>query len=363
MSKHFLTSSKTPGIIKEKNFAHPQERMLFDEKTDGYVLPGIIDVHFHGAKGWDFAFGEEERIEEMLDAVLASGVTGLMATVMTCPEPHLEKVLSTIAHIAKNRKVLPIIHGIHLEGPFISYEKRGAHPAEDLMHPSVDLLKKWQTIAKGMIKVITVAPELPGSGDFIKEALKMGIKVSLGHSNADWKTAAHAVELGASCITHLFNAMPHIHHRNPNILSYALTNKTLYYELIGDCEHISPEIVQMVTQSHDANKLLIISDSMALTGLSDGWYEFYNQTLAKTKTRSRLPDGNFFGGALTLPHCMNRLAKEAGISWGTIGQSVWRNPCDFLGITAPDAKIYFDTDMNWIATQHEGVWYRPVQQD
>lgn len=356
MSNLYQVSSKKPTIIKDSRFVHPQEKRETDSDF-GYTLPGVIDVHFHGCNGWDFAFGDEDKINQMLDYVLTKGLTGVVPTIMSCPETHLEKVLMDLHKVIDQRKTLPIIHGLHLEGPFLSPNKCGAHNKHFLQSPCIKKLQHWQRLSGGNIKVITVAPELPGAIEFIKEAVKMGIKVSLGHSEADWYTTAKAVEAGATCVTHIFNSMSRFHHRQPNILSYALLNKDLYYELIGDCEHVSPEIVQFLLHSCEASKLLVVSDSMAVTDLEDGWYDFYDEKIAKTATLSRLANGNLFGGALMLPSCLKRLADKAQISWSTLGQSVWRNACDFLEIESPDIQVYFDKNMVWQATKYKEEWY------
>lgn len=358
--KYMKKTPTMPDFIKNGTYCHPQERPMDNLPVNGYVLPGIIDMHFHGAMGWDFSFADESKIEDMLDATGAAGVSGVLATILTSNPDSMSGILKAVRNIAKYRQALPLVHGIYLEGPFLAYSQKGAHPAEYLMSPSIELLKQWQEDAEGLIKVITVAPELPGAIEFIEEATQMGVKVALGHSSADWQTTNNAIKAGASIITHMFNAMPQIHHRSPNITSYALTNKDLPLEVIADCEHVSPEIVTMITQSRETDRIIYISDSMALTGLSDGWYEFYNQTLAKTKTRAMLPNGGFFGGAVMLPKSLRRLARETGISWGSIGESVWRNPSRFLGINPPNIQIYFDTEMNWLATFHKGEWYIPA---
>ncbi len=355
--KYLQKVAKMPDFIAQNTYCHPQDCQIDNTSIGGFVLPGIIDMHFHGAMGWDFSFGNEEKINEMLDATGAAGITGVLATVLTSDSKQMDNILKAIKNVAKNRNIVPIIHGIYLEGPFLAYEQKGAHPAEFLMPPSIELLKKWQDEAEGLIKVITVAPELPGAIDFIKEATKMGVKIALGHSNADWQTTKNAIIAGASIVTHMFNAMPQIHHRKPNITSYALTNKNLQLEVIADCEHVSPEIINLITQTRDNEKIIFISDSMALTGLPEGQYNFYNQNLEKTKTRAKLQNGGFFGGAIMLPKSLHRLSTEAGISWGEIGESVWRNPCNFLNIQPPNIQVYFDTEMNWQATYHNGNWY------
>lgn len=353
-------SKRQPICLHGKNFIHPQDKRLVDVAVDGYKLPGIIDVHFHGAFGWDFIFGDPEKIAEMLDRVLACGITGIFPTLITSSEEQRMQALHDIAQVARNRERLPILHGIHLEGPFLAAGKRGSHPEEFLLAPSLKLLEKWQKACDGLIRIITIAPELPGAIEFIKEASRMGIIISLGHSNADWKTTSNAVAAGAKHVTHLFNAMPTFHHRQPNLLSYVLANKNLSIELIGDCEHVAPEIVKFIYNLYENNQIILTSDAVAPAGMPDGDYELYNTMLVKTGCRCCLAGGGLFGGATMLNQCLKRLADEADLSWGLLGTSVWRNPCEQFGIKPPETEVYFDTDMNWIGSRynHHNWYYR-----
>lgn len=358
MSDLFKESKTQPACLQGKHFNHPQDKQHIDVSVDGYKLPGIIDVHFHGAFGWDFAFGNPEKIENMLDKVMANGITGLFPTLITCPEEQRMQALKDIAEVARNRKRLPVIHGIYLEGPFLAPTKRGSHPEDCLLNPSLPLLDKWQKACDGLIKLITVAPELPGAIEFIKEATNMGITISLGHSNADWKTTEKAVTAGARHVTHLFNAMPTFHHREPNMLSYVLANRNLSIELIGDCEHVAPEILKFVYGIYENNQIILVSDAVAPSGMPDGEFELYNTRLVKSSCRCCLAGGGLFGGSTLLNQCLHRLSTESGLSWGQLGASVWRNPCKQFGIVPPDTEVFFDTKMNWIGSRHNNhTWY------
>lgn len=353
-----INESKTlPGCLKDRTFIHPQDKLVADACVDGFKLPGIIDIHFHGAYGWDFAFGNPQKIETMLDQVLAEGITGLFPTLITCPEEQRLQALRDIAEVSRNRSRLPVLHGIYLEGPFLAPQKRGSHPEECLMAPSMALLEKWQKAADGLIKIITVAPELPGAIEFIREACKMGVIVALGHSAADWKTTMKAIEAGASHVTHIFNAMPTLHHREPNMLSCVLANRNLSIELIGDCEHVAPEMVKLVFSLYENNQIIVVSDAVAPTGLADGEHHLYNNILIKSGCRCCLSNGNLFGGSTMLSACLTKLSEEAGISWGLIGTSVWRNPCRLMKIEPPDTEVFYDSRMNWLASRHKHTWF------
>lgn len=350
-------SKHQPACLAGKTFIHPQDKFLADVSIEGFKLPGIIDIHFHGAYGWDFAFGNPEKISTMLDQVLADGITGLFPTLITCPEEQRLQALRDIACVARQRNRLPILHGIYLEGPFLAARKRGSHPEECLLEPSMALLEKWQKAADGLIKIITVAPELPGAVEFIKEASKTGVIVAIGHSDADWDTTMRAIDAGARHVTHLFNAMPALHHRLPNLLSCVLANRDLSIELIGDCEHVAPEIVKLVFSLYENNQIILVSDAVAPTGMPDGEHQLYGNVLIKSGCRCCLGNGNLFGGSTMLSDCLPRLNEKVGISWGLLGTSVWRNPCKLMNIEPPDTEVFYDEKMNWLASRHKHTWF------
>ncbi len=358
MGELFTETRRQPICLHGKNFVHPQDKQAADAVIDGYKLPGIIDVHFHGAFGWDFAFGDADRIEEMLDQLLAKGMTGVFPTLITCPEEQRLQALADIASVARRRKRLPMLHGIYLEGPFLAGEKRGSHPENCLMKPTMASFEKWQKAADGLIKIITVAPELPGALEFIAEVTRIGVTVALGHSNADWATTEKAIAAGASHVTHLFNAMPALHHRQPNLLSHVLANRKVNIELIGDCEHVAPEIIKFVYGLFESSQIILVSDAVAPAGMPDGEYQLYNTSLIKSDCQCCLKGGGLFGGATLLIDCLPKLAERAGLSWGLLGTSAWRNPCDQFNIRPPETEVFFDTKMQWLATRfNHQTWY------
>lgn len=360
MIKLFNESENTPSFIADATFIHPQDKKNAEDHADGFKLPGIIDVHFHGAFGWDFAFGDAGRISAMLDQLVTTGITGIFPTLITCAETQRLQALADIAQVATTRRQLPIIHGIYLEGPFLAPSRRGSHPSEFLEKPSIEQLKKWQKAANGLIKVITVAPELPGAIEFISKACEMGVVVALGHSAADWETTEKAVEAGASHVTHLFNAMPSFHHRQANMLSYILSRRDLCVEIIGDCEHVAPEIIKLTCGIQENSQIIFVSDAVAPAGLADGEYDLYGTRLSCHRYRCCLPNGNLFGGATLLPDCLNRLSKEAGLAWGLLGESVWRTPSRLMQINLPKTEVYFDRNMHWLASRNGHSWYTRI---
>ena len=354
---HIKRGDKLPEKLQNYNFIHPQDKTENEIKIDGYQLPGILDIHIHGAFGWDFSFGNPEKINNLLDNLLGTGLTGIIPTIITCEEAQRLQALKDIKQVAETRQALPRIHGIHLEGPYLSPEKKGSHSASLLKTPLIKDLEKWQEAAGGMIKIITIAPELPGAIEFIEAAAKQGIICSIGHSNANADITEKAIAAGAKHVTHLFNAMPALHHRSPNLLSTVLGNQKLSVELIADGAHVSPEIMDLVYKLYEDDQVILTSDAVAPAGLENGTYEFYGTKLEKHNGTCCFQNGHLFGGSKPLTACLKKLTEESNISWGLIGISIWRNPYKLLNIEPPETEILFDTKMNWLASRINDTWY------
>lgn len=357
MRAKLCESSSKPDFINLKKYIHPQDQTALTTGIDGFQLPGIIDIHFHGAFGWDFVFGNEEKIEVMLNQLMEHGITGVFPTLITCGEEQRINALKDIARVIRNRTRPPLIHGIYLEGPFLAAEKRGSHPEEHLQMPDFARFEEWQDAAEGNIKIITIAPELPGALKFIEKASEAGIICAIGHSNADWQQTQLAIDAGASHVTHLFNAMPALHHRKPNLLACILANKNLSIELIGDSVHVAPEMVKLGYSIYESDQIIITSDCVATAGLPGGKHNFYGRDLISSENSCRLEDGNLFGGSVILTKSLEKLGKENKLAWGLLGTSVWRNPCRLLQISPPDTEVFFDLNFNWKATRCNSHWY------
>ena len=354
-----LKSGKTlPSSIKLDKFIHPQDKNKFgDFSIDGYRLPGIIDMHTHGAYGWDFSFGNLKKTNKLLDQLLTIGLTGIVPTIITCEESQRITALKVLKEIIETRELPPILHGIHMEGPYLSPTKRGAHQEDLLKVPSIQEFEKWQNISGNNIKIITIAPELPGAIEFIEHISKTGVICSLGHSNATSEQTIAAIKAGAKSATHLFNAMPRLHHRNPNMLSTLLANRNISVEIIADGRHISPDIIKFISNLYENENIILISDSIAPSGLDDGEYHFYNADIEKKNGICYSKDNLIFGSGMTLVQSIKDLSTNSHLQWGFIGTSVWRSPCLLLGIETPDAEVLLDKNLSWIATRKNSKWY------
>ena len=214
-----------------------------DEKADGaYIIPGLIDIHTHAAMGADASDGDPEGMLAMSRYYAAGGVTSWCPTTMTLKEPELTKAMQVIRDFRRPEDGAKAA-GVNLEGPFVSYEKRGAQNPDNIALPDIGMLERLNEASGGLVRLITLAPELDGAMDFIRQAARI-CTVSLGHSAADYETAVKAYGAGASHTTHLFNAMPSLHHRNPGLIAAAF-DCGASAELICDGFHVHPAMVRM----------------------------------------------------------------------------------------------------------------------
>lgn len=242
---------------------------------DGFLIPGLIDIHTHGALGADASDGSEEGLGVMGRFYAAEGVTSWCPTTMTLPEATLSQAVRSIHGFRRSGDSAKIA-GIHLEGPFLNAGKCGAQNPDHIVPPDADMFRRLQEEAGGLIRLITVAPESPGAVEFIRE-ISGECTVSLGHTAADYETAMRAYDAGARHATHLFNAMTPLSHRAPGVVA-AASDAGASVELICDTLHVFPPMMRLV-QRLFGEKLVLISDSLRCAGMPDGDYELGGQLI------------------------------------------------------------------------------------
>ncbi len=298
-----------------------------------YVIPGLTDLHFHGCVGEDFSDGSPEGLQKMADYELSRGITQICPAGMTLSEEILTKVCRTAAaHAAKNSGGAELA-GVNLEGPFLCMAKKGAQNAEYLHDPDPAMLHRLQTAAGGLVKLVTLACEQPGSIEFIKGAAADGVTVSLGHTTADYDTASAAYAAGARQATHLFNAMPPFTHRAPGVVGAAFDCPSVKVELISDGVHIHPSVVRAVFRLFGKDRVILISDSLRATGMPDGTYPFGGQMIEVHGSRATMlghPE-TLAGSVSDLMACM-KTAASFGIPLADAVTAAAVNPAKVLGI-------------------------------
>ncbi|MGO5023745.1 N-acetylglucosamine-6-phosphate deacetylase [Lawsonibacter sp. LCP25S3_G6] len=298
-----------------------------------YVIPGLTDLHFHGCVGEDFSDATPDGLQKMADYELSRGITQICPAGMTLGEDQLTKICqNAAAHREKNSGGAELV-GLHLEGPFLSMAKKGAQNAAYIHDPDPAMLHRLQEAAGGLVKLVTLAPEQPGSLEFIQSARQDGVTVSLGHTTADYDTASAAYKAGARQATHLFNAMPPFTHRSPGVVGAAFDYPEVKVELICDGVHIHPAVVRAVFKLFGSDRVILISDSLRATGMPDGRYPFGGQEIEVHGNRATMADDpNTLAGSVSdLMACL-KTAVSFGIPLADAVTAAAVNPAKVLGI-------------------------------
>src|SRR5215469_10592669 len=241
--------------------------------NEGILAPGLVDLHIHGSAGFDVMRADAEGRSRLEKFLATCGVTSYFPTTVTAPIDTilraLEQLADWIERATKHSEGAQPL-GIHLEGPFLSHARRGVHPPENLLVPTLASFERFWQAARGHIRVMTIAPELDGAAEVIAEATKRGVSISIGHSDADLKAARAGVAAGARHATHTFNAMRPLDHRDPGILGEVLSNPALTADIIADGIHVHPEVVRLFLQAKGPERAVLITDATAAAGMPDG---------------------------------------------------------------------------------------------
>lgn len=294
-----------------------------------YVIPGLVDIHFHGCMGHDFCEGTDESIDAIADFEVSRGVTSICPATMTLDEEILSGICRNAAEYNIKNPDSPLC-GINLEGPFLSEAKKGAQNGAYLRSPDSCMVERLQDDAGGLVKLVSIAPELEGAIECIKNC-EAGVKFSIAHTAADYKTAKEAIDAGAEHITHLYNAMYGLSHREPGVVGAAFDSPDCEVELICDGIHISPTVIRATFKLFGDNRVILISDSMMACGMSDGRYELGGQPVNVTGSLATLDDGTIAGSATNLMDCMTN-AVSFGIPLESAIKAATINPARSIGV-------------------------------
>lgn len=300
------------------------------DATDLYVVPGLIDIHTHGCMGKDVCDGQADSLQTMLAYYGSHGVTSVIPATMAYPEDLLADILAAALPYFGKPGWGAVLRGINMEGPYLSPNKVGAQNPEYIYPPSIEGFDRLYALCNGNIRLVDVAPELPGSMEFIRHASQK-CTVSLAHTTADYSTALAAFEAGASHVTHLFNAMPPFGHREPSVVG-AASDQARFVEVISDGIHLHPAVVRSVFSWFGKDRICLISDSMRGAGLPDGEYDLGGQMVTMEKGKATLTGTDTIAGSTrNLLDCC-RSAVEFGIQLEDALQAATANPAKATGI-------------------------------
>ena len=280
------------------------------------VVPGFVDVHIHGAGGHDVMEAEAAALDKITATVARFGTTSIVATTVTAPiEATCHSLEGIAAYIrahestADNARFGADILGIHLEGPFINPERRGVHPTASILAPSVESFEKFRAAAGNLIKLITIAPEMPGALKLIAAAVADGVVVGLGHTDADYAQARAAIQAGARHAVHVYNAMRPFTHRDPGVISAVLTDADVTAEIIADGVHVAGPAIQVLLGTKGFDTVLLVSDGTAATGMRDGTFKLGGFEVQVRDGVVRNSEGKLAGSTLTIDRAIRYLVE------------------------------------------------------
>lgn len=310
------------------------------------IVPGMIDIHTHGANGADTMDATTEALQTMATSLPREGTTSFLATTMTQNKESIEKALCNVSNYISNhqQRGQSEIIGIHLEGPFINKSKAGAQPIKYIIEPDLELFKKWRKMADDKIKLVTLAPEQPGATKLIKYLKTNNIIASIGHSDATFEQVEIAIKDGLSHVTHLYNQMRELHHREIGVVGAALLKDELMVEIISDGIHTSPEAVNLAFRSKTSEKLVLITDSMRAKCLKSGTYELGGQQVTVLDGKAILEDGTLAGSVLTMGEAFQNIIKFTHCSISDAIAMSSSNPAKELGIYKRKGSIAIGKD-------------------
>lgn len=314
---------------EEEYFGYEGEERVIDA-AGGYVIPGLTDIHFHGCMGSDCCDGSVEAFRCIAEYELQQGITSITPATMTMPEDTLAQICRTVKDFSWEKGA--DLCGLYMEGPFISADKKGAQNGDYIHGADTQMLQRLQEMSGGKVRTVVVAPETEGAMDFIREN-SGNVRISLAHTAADYETSQKALSLGASQLTHMFNAMPPLSHRAPGPIGAAADDKYCMAELICDGVHIHPAVVRTAFRIFGDERIILISDSMRAAGMADGTYDLGGQAVTVKGNLAVLADGTLAGSVTNLMDCLRTAVKCMGIPLGSAVKCAAVNPARSAGIS------------------------------
>jgi N-acetylglucosamine-6-phosphate deacetylase len=341
------------GIISRVGTIDPSARCDNILHAKGQiVVPGFIDVHIQGAGGADILDGTPEALKTISQTCARFGTTSFLATTVFDPGQENKHLALAAKHVGRDLGGANLL-GVHLEGPFISPQKRGMILPECVRAPSLHLLERIQDVTNGRLKMMTIAPELPGNIPTIQHLVDSDIIASFGHSNATYEQTLEGFDAGISHVTHLFNTMPPLHHRSPGPLLAIFTTKSVTAQMICDGVHIHPSVLRFAFELLGSERVIPITDGMQALGLPDGKY-FYNGIEYEARDgTARYKDGTLIGTALGLSDLLKKFITFSACPPHIAIKTVTENPAKLLGIYQRKGSIAPGKDADLVLLEHD----------
>lgn len=345
------------GSIREVRGEAPPDGVELHDYGDSLILPGFVDPQVNGAFGVDAAT-EPHRLPELSEALLSTGVTAYLPTIISAPEDLYRDALPATAEATRTSGPGAEILGVHLEGPFLAAAKRGAHPAEHVVASDPALLGFLLDL--GPVRLLTLAPELEGARELAAQAAGRGAAVSAGHTEAHFETSYAAFDRYVSGVTHLFNAMSSLHHREPGLPGAAFAHPRVVCGLIADGVHVHPEMVGLAFRMLGPDRLYLTTDATAATGSVPGEYALATRKLRRDAEAVRLDDGTLAGGLLTLEECFKNILAFTGCTLPEAARMAAATPARIIGEGRRKGRLFpgYDADVTVLSPDLsvEAVW-------
>ncbi|MDA3629853.1 N-acetylglucosamine-6-phosphate deacetylase [Saccharopolyspora sp. WRP15-2] len=315
------------GEIAEVGTGPAPEGQVVDLRGQ-WLVPGFVDIHCHGGGGGSFTSIEVDQARAAIAAHRRHGTTTMMASLVSAPLPDLTKQISALSDLVVDGELA----GIHLEGPFLSSARCGAHDPAILRAPEASAVQQVLDAGRGTVRMVTLAPELPNGVEAVRQLVDHGVIAAVGHTDAVLSQVVPAVEAGATVATHLFNAMRPLHHREPGPIGVLLEDERVTVELICDLVHLHPAIVQLAASHAGTGRTVLVTDAISATDAGDGTYELGKLPVTVTDGEARLADGSLAGSTLTMDVAFRNLVESGGQSVPAAVAAASTKPAQLLGL-------------------------------
>ena len=333
-----------------------------------YLVPGFIDLHINGAGGHDFVDNVDEAIDRICGTVVRYGTTGLLMTAYSQPPRQYWRDLDRLARYCDARPPDSIVQGIHLEGPFLSHDMPGCWQQPVFWKPDVADWHRLYDASHGHVRIMTIAPELPGAMAIMRDAATRAVELAMGHSAAPHEIIEVAIDNGLTQVTHIFNAMRPMHHRHPSVVTEALLREELKVHVIADGVHVHPAMLRLLWKIKGTHGIVLVSDAIRACGMPDGAYRLGTQQVELANGRATLPDGTLAGSILTMDQAVRVMVNDVGVPLTDAVRMASLNPArilrldgrkGILGVGKDADLVLLDPDLQVVLTMVAGrIVYR-----
>ncbi|HEV8557152.1 MAG TPA: N-acetylglucosamine-6-phosphate deacetylase [Actinophytocola sp.] len=332
------------------------------DASGGWVVPGFVDIHCHGGGGESFTDTDPARVRRAVAAHRRHGTTTQLASLVSRPVPELVNQVAALADLTADG----LIAGIHLEGPFLSAARCGAHDPSVLRPPDDESVSALLAAGRGAIRMVTIAPELDGALTAVKRLTSAGVLAALGHTDATEAQVLPAIDAGATVATHLFNGMRPLHHREPGPIGTLLDDERVTVELICDLVHVHPSVIRMAARHAGPTRTVLVTDAIAAAGVGDGVYDVGGLAVTVTDGVPTLAGGaSLAGSTLTMDAAFRNLVRGCGLSVREAVAATATQPAELLGLSKTTGSltagltadlVILDDNLKPTAVMHQGAW-------